>query len=67
MFFCKECDSPTRQQAHIAIENGIIRRFYQCRNLYCGLCFSTIETVQLSSDLNDKKRLTEVIRRATDE
>lgn len=55
MFFCKTCGSPTRQHSHLAVEQGVIRRFYQCRNLYCGLCFSTVETVQFPQDVPVKK------------
>ncbi|WP_426578011.1 ogr/Delta-like zinc finger family protein [Xenorhabdus stockiae] len=51
MFSCKKCGTHTRQRAHFAIEQSIIRRFYQCRNLYCGFCFTTVETFQLSSGL----------------
>ncbi|PHM68388.1 ogr/Delta-like zinc finger family protein [Xenorhabdus kozodoii] len=50
MFSCKKCGTQTKQRPHFAIEPSVIRRFYQCRNLFCGFCFTTIETFHLSSD-----------------
>ncbi|EDC8051876.1 transcriptional regulator [Salmonella enterica subsp. enterica serovar Muenchen] len=48
MFRCPFGGSSSRIRTSLALtkENTVRRKYYQCNNLECGLCFSTLEAFE---------------------
>lgn len=48
MFRRPFCGSSSRIRTSLALtkENTVRRKYYQCNNLECGLCFSTLEAFE---------------------
>ncbi|ECK2142096.1 TPA: ogr/Delta-like zinc finger family protein [Salmonella enterica subsp. diarizonae] len=60
MFRCPFCGSSARIRTSLALtkENTVRRKYYQCNNLECGLCFSTLEAFEkLTSKHTPKEKL----------
>ncbi|EIF0350604.1 ogr/Delta-like zinc finger family protein [Salmonella enterica] len=48
MFPCPECGSTTRTRTSRAMNDSktVRQKYYQCNNVFCGFCFSTLESFQ---------------------
>ncbi|HGM6667569.1 TPA: ogr/Delta-like zinc finger family protein [Serratia marcescens] len=50
MFPCNKCGSAANVTSVFQIKEGSYRRFHQCRNIFCGHCFTTLEEIDHSKE-----------------
>lgn len=57
MFRCPFCGASARIRTSLALtkENTVRRKYYQCNNLECGLCFSTLEAFEKQTSKHTAK------------
>lgn len=57
MFRCPECGAAGRIRTSYPMNdtNTTRRKFYQCNNIECGLCFSTLESFEKRTSRQQRK------------
>ncbi|EAA9788292.1 ogr/Delta-like zinc finger family protein [Salmonella enterica] len=57
MFRCPCCGSSSRIRTSRSLtdENTVRRKYYQCNNIECGFCFSTLEAFEKQTSVNTPK------------
>ncbi|WP_431712489.1 ogr/Delta-like zinc finger family protein [Serratia marcescens] len=63
MFPCNKCGAAAKELSSFLLENGRHRRFHQCKNIYCGHCFTTIEEMDKPDEMHDVAALNTIVNR----